>query len=381
MVRLPLEAVASFASDGLLITGPGWAAAHLDQSARIFTNALVRLHHGGDDVAAFTADATRLTGRADIPVKDLRDDSKRVQSSIDVERTALLLFAAAVGLAAAVLVGQAFVRSVRAGADSVPVLGAMGLGRAGLVSGLTAPHLLTLLVALPVAVLSAAAFSTRFPIGLAGRIDPDLGVHVDGLILVVGLAMLAAVIAGLVIGTSWLIVRAASAPRRQGRMRVIGAVGRTGAPLPAAIGASLALEAPPGRSSSSVRDRGGVRVGLAPLRSAPGYAHLVDPRGRDRYRRPDVSDTRVAPSPRRSRPGPRVGKIAPPTWFTSPEVTFMFPTVLGATLGRPTPVRSSLNTLRAQTGDPLAKAPAPIGVRRGRPYRGRADPRSARTRR
>ena len=34
-------------------------------------------------------------------------------------------------------------------------------------------------------------------------------------------------------------------------MRVIGAVGRTGAPLPAAIGASLALEAPPGRSSSS----------------------------------------------------------------------------------------------------------------------------------
>ena len=32
-----------FATGGLLVTGPGWAAAHLDESAHHFTNALVRL--------------------------------------------------------------------------------------------------------------------------------------------------------------------------------------------------------------------------------------------------------------------------------------------------------------------------------------------------
>jgi hypothetical protein len=253
VVQLPLEAVASFAPDGLLIVGPGWARAHLDQSAREFTNALVRLRHGGDDVAAFTAAAARLYGRSDVPVKDFRDDSKRVKSSIDLERTALLLFAAAVAAAAAVLVGQAFVRSVRAGADAVPVLEAMGLVRSGLVSGLSAPHLLTLIVALPVAAVSAVLLSTRFPIGLARRLDPDLGAHVDPLVLAVGLAVLAAIIVALVVGTAWLTARASSAPRRATRMRVIGAASRVGAPLPAAIGASLALEPAPGRSSSSVR--------------------------------------------------------------------------------------------------------------------------------
>ena len=60
-------------------------------------------------------------------MKDLSDDVKRVQNSTDLERTALLLFAAAAALASLVLIGQAFVRSTQAESDAVPVLSAMGL--------------------------------------------------------------------------------------------------------------------------------------------------------------------------------------------------------------------------------------------------------------
>jgi hypothetical protein len=88
-----------------------------------FYNAVVRLNGGAASVPAFDADVARAYGRADIPVKDLADDIKRVQRSLEVERTAVLLFAAAVVLASVVLVGQAVARSVRTGSGSVPVAG------------------------------------------------------------------------------------------------------------------------------------------------------------------------------------------------------------------------------------------------------------------
>ena len=105
-----------------------------------WVNAVVRLRHGAADVPAFQAGVARLYGRDDIPVKDLRDDIKRVQRSLDVERTALLLFAGAVVLAAMVLIGQAIVRSVRSGAEVLPVLRAIGFDRPGLTAGLVVPH-------------------------------------------------------------------------------------------------------------------------------------------------------------------------------------------------------------------------------------------------
>ena len=119
VIRIPAESVLSFASDGMLLTGPGWAAAHLalgavpptgQAAAPNFFNALVRLRHGAADVPAFKADVARVFGRDDIPIKDLADDVERVQRSLDMERAALLLFAGAVVVAAMVLAGQAFVR-------------------------------------------------------------------------------------------------------------------------------------------------------------------------------------------------------------------------------------------------------------------------------
>ena len=57
-------------------------------------------------------------------MRDLAEDTKRVTHGTDLERTALLLFGAAVALAGVVLVGQALTRTVYALAQ--PCLGPAG---------------------------------------------------------------------------------------------------------------------------------------------------------------------------------------------------------------------------------------------------------------
>jgi hypothetical protein len=262
VIRIPAESVVSFASNPLLLSGPGWAAAHLGvgptpptglPAAAGFNNALVRLRNGAADVPAFKAAVARVFGRDDIPVKDLADDIKRIQRSLDVERTALLLFAGAVVLAAVVLTTQAFVRSVRAGSEPVPVLRAIGMSRGGLVSGLCAPHVISVVVAAVVAVGAAVGLSTRFPIGLARELDPVLGPHADWRVLAVGVVATVVVTAGTCALVAWLTVRRVEGWRRARRTQLVGVATRAGASVPAAVGTSLALERAPTPSGRSGR--------------------------------------------------------------------------------------------------------------------------------
>ena len=89
------------------------------------------------------AASARLYGRDDLTIKDLADDIKRVENSTGLERTGLLLFAAAALVASVVLVGQAFLRSAHAGADSVPDAAGHGPGTTGPRPGLAMPHVVT----------------------------------------------------------------------------------------------------------------------------------------------------------------------------------------------------------------------------------------------
>ena len=250
LVRLPMASVASFASSGLLIAGPGWAKAHLDETGVYFTNALVRLENGAADVAKFKAGVSQLYGRDDLPVKDLSVDIKRVQRSVELEQTALRLFGGAVVAATLVLVGQSLLRSVRAGATGLPVLRAMGLGRASLYAGLVAPHLVTLVVTVVVAGVTGAILTARFPIGLARQLDPDLGVHIDVVPFVVALLVTATV---LLLGTTALAVLTTRSLTRQPslhRNQLVGVATRAGLPIPPAIGTSLALEQAPAQNAT-----------------------------------------------------------------------------------------------------------------------------------
>jgi ABC-type lipoprotein release transport system permease subunit len=253
VVRLPLESVLPLGAGPNIYPSPGWFAKHHGQVAIYFTNAFVRLKQGAADVATFQARVAQVYGRSDIPIKDLSDDIKRVEDSTDLERTALLLFALAALIASFVLIGQAFVRSVHAESDSVPTLNAMGLDPPALVTGLTLPHLLSVGVAAVVTTVTTVALWARFPIGLARQLDPDVGYHAPVSYLLIGAAAAAFVTLAVAFGAAWLTTRAVLGHSRTRRTRVVGAMTRSGAPVPAAVGASLALEQSGSKGSVPVR--------------------------------------------------------------------------------------------------------------------------------
>jgi hypothetical protein len=110
------------------------------------------------------------------------------------------------------------------------------------VAGIVLLFLTTALTSAVVAVVSAVAFSARFPVGLAGRLEPDRGFHADALVLGLGAGLVVFLVLA---GAAWGAYRAAASPTApreaagsSGFLRRIGAT----APLPVAIGLSLALE-------------------------------------------------------------------------------------------------------------------------------------------
>jgi hypothetical protein len=121
------------------------------------------------------------------------------------------------------------------------------------VAGLVVPHALTIAVCLVVTAVTAVALSSRFPIGLAHKLDPQVGVHIDVSILGLGLlvTLLTTVLACVALGA--IAVRQSSAGSGRHRGQLVGAATRAGASVPAAVGASLALEAPPRRAGGTAR--------------------------------------------------------------------------------------------------------------------------------
>jgi hypothetical protein len=239
-------------------------------------NLVVRLRPG-TDVAAFRTRVAAALGLPDIPVRDLGEDHKRVLHGTDLERTGLLLFAGAVLVAAVVLVGQALTRTVDAVAEPIPTLRALGLTARSLVGGAALPFVITAVTAAVVAVVGAVAFSVRFPVGLAGRLEPDPGFHADWAVLVPGAVLVALlVLAGAALG-AYRATAAASvardvAPAPSYLRRIFST-----APLPVAIGVSLALERGRGDRALPVRPAlAGAIVGVVGVVGALGLVRGID---------------------------------------------------------------------------------------------------------
>lgn len=236
--------------------GPAWvpSGAFLANHPEVprFGNLVVRLRPG-TDVAEFGRRAADALGLPNIPVRDLAEDTKRVTHGTDLERTALLLFAAAVALAGVVLVGQALTRTVYALAQPSSALRALGFTRGGLVAGLVLPLTTTVAVAAATAFASAVALSRWFPVGLAGQLESDRGVHIDWLVTAPGAAVVAlAVLAGAALSALRATSPSLSRTRTGRRLSRVPGLARV-APLPAVIGAGLALERGTGERALPVR--------------------------------------------------------------------------------------------------------------------------------
>jgi hypothetical protein len=218
-----------------------------------FINEFATLRNGEADLPDFQVGVDKIVGHpVNIESFAQLQGIPKTRNILRVERDGLLIFALAVLIVGGVLVGQALVRAVSAGAAELPTWRAIGADRRIAVRALVLPATLSAAVGAVTGLGVAIVLSERFPIGVARRYDLDVGFHADWLVL--GFAVLAVVLAVLTTATGsalWAV-----GGRRSGN-RTPSTVGRwttrAGLPPALAIGSRLAMEPGRGRRAVPVR--------------------------------------------------------------------------------------------------------------------------------
>ena len=264
IVRTPLEPL--FVGDGFNIAAPGVIDRHLGVVDYI-ENGYVQLRDPVADMADLEAHATSDLAEG-APILDLHDSARRVTASTDVERTALLLLAAAVTVAGLVLAGQVAGRSASRIQTDARVLQAVGMRRASVAGATALAHVTSSVVALGTCVATAVVTSRWLPLGQASRVEPDPGMRLDAALVLPGAVLVAVLLLASTFATGWLV---AGAPRAADVGALPGLVEwlRRHASPPVGIGATLALRKGRGRNSVAVRPAlAGAAVGVLGVAAA-----------------------------------------------------------------------------------------------------------------
>lgn len=232
-------------------------------------DAVFRLRGGEDDIPRLQADLTRITGDPSIALRNVHDAQRRVERITGVEATALWLFAATLLAAAAVLVGQAVVRMVRAAGGDAPTLHALGMARGPTVAAMAATGLATAAGGAVGAGALAVIMSARFPIGMARTFDRHRGMKVDAPVLLSGTIAVFAIVATGSVVAAGAAVRAHRRNERAAATPASPVLGRLPLPVTAQIGVRMALERRPGGDAIPVRPALlGILIGVASVVAA-----------------------------------------------------------------------------------------------------------------
>jgi ABC-type lipoprotein release transport system permease subunit len=234
-------------TEGILMASPGLMARYGDEMA-VAQNADLRLAPSGD-IDALRRHVNEIVAPG-TPVLDLNAVSRRVDTTTSVEHTALLLLSAVVAVAGLVLVGQALGRSASLVGDDAPALRAMGFTRTSIGVAAVLAHTGVAVLAAVVAGLTAFVASQWFPVGLARRIDPDVGLHVDWLVVGPGMVVTAVLVllGAALVGARSAVDRPVGLRHRLG----VAAWVRRVAPVTVGLGTTMAFEREQRRGSVAV---------------------------------------------------------------------------------------------------------------------------------
>lgn len=241
-----------------------------------FINALVRLRHGGADLAKFTEDLKRVTGRSDIGILSFVQEFADIQHQVAFESRCLAAFALAAFVAAIFLVGQAIARYAAGAAAEAQTQRALGMTpRQTTLVAAAGPAIVGALGAALGVVVSWVA-SAWFPYGTAALFEYDTGRQWDWLVTFsVGAGVIVLVAAGAA-AAARLAVRAARRGTVARRSAVAATVRRSGASVPLIIGTRFALETGRGRQAVPVRPALiGAVTGVLGVVAAFTFAHGV----------------------------------------------------------------------------------------------------------
>ncbi|MEP6660266.1 MAG: ABC transporter permease [Acidimicrobiales bacterium] len=162
--------------------GPGWTAAHGADLSTTGSSVLVRLRGGTLAVEAFESQMNKAPeGWFNQVSPASAVDPESVRRVIDLERRALLVFAFVATVAGAVFVGLTSVRQFRQ--ESAEGLFALGMTRRDLRAVNIVRALSIAVPACLVAGVSIVALSLLGPLGLARKLEFDLPVRFDAVVL------------------------------------------------------------------------------------------------------------------------------------------------------------------------------------------------------
>jgi ABC-type lipoprotein release transport system permease subunit len=258
IVELPPALVDQFDQvQSAVIPPAATAAALVHRGAVAFSWVGVRLRDGSAGVGKFDHAVSQLAARVangyTFAIRQLDLVHQQVQEAIRPQAFAIAAFGAFAVLALIVLVGQALSQLLEASTAKAGALQEMGLRRTevALACGLGGAE--AVIAGIGVAIGCAAALSPLGPVGPVRAIDPARGFQFDATVLVGGGATMLVLLLALTAWISWHAVKAADSRLVQRFSAIATTAVSLGLPATAALGASYALGAAPGRNRMTVR--------------------------------------------------------------------------------------------------------------------------------
>ena len=242
-------------SESAMILSPAFSDRYGDQA--LADSFVADLRRGAADVDVFKADVRALFPDAVIEFPSQEGKLETVDRSVRPYTIALYLFAAVIGIAAFLVLGQILARQVAVDAAEVPVLRAIGMSPGQSVGTIITRSVVVGVASAVLAVVIAALASRLFPFGPAGLAEPDPGFRIDWTVLALGLLLTLVLVVGRAGFTAWRIVR---------RYRAGGEGLVAGGARPSAAARAAARAGMPPAPTTGIRfalERSGVLLGPA----------------------------------------------------------------------------------------------------------------------
>jgi len=263
-----------------LIATPAFVRKYPQANAGFFGVA-ARLRHGAADLSAFKRAVQALPHQGAIEFQTTAATQAKVARAVEPQVGALTIFAIVIALTGLLLVGQALARQTFLDSVDHPTLRALGFARGQLVMVAALRATVIAIAAAALAAGLAVAVSPLTPIGVARDADPNLGLFVDGRVLLLGaLVVFFGVIVLATIPAWWYTRRSQLRTADQSLTRpsrVVGWLRASGAPLTAGTGVRMALEPGRGRTAVPVRTTiVGAALAIATVVAALTFASSLD---------------------------------------------------------------------------------------------------------
>ena len=258
IVRRPLDLGELGSSGGLFALTPAFNRAYADRIGVYVTTLRVRTRDGAADLPHVEAEARRIFGKSpQFNITTLAPETQGARNAINVLALALWIFAGVAAIAGVVAIGIVLSRETALANSDQATMAALGFTRSQRIAT-SGPQMLIIAVGGAVlAVLGAVGASPLFPINVARRAEPNPGIHVDVVVMGLGIIAIAAVVVAIVFLTALRSTRRSAWHDEPATSRhpetVAERAARLGMPPAVTNGLRMALQRGRGRSAVPVR--------------------------------------------------------------------------------------------------------------------------------